>query len=128
MNLASILFARFNAPNDSFDVAPTRSTVVKLLEAEHFGLLRPGLETGFGACLERFDMTAQDRGWRNSADEVETVRPAEVDGLGAPIMDVGAGGVRCCDSSPRAGHFCSPLKTEGLSSIKLRDCLVFIRG
>jgi hypothetical protein len=91
MNLASILFARFNAPNDSFDVAPTRSTVVKLLEAEHFGLLRPGLETGFGACLERFDMTAQDRGWRNSADEVETVRPAEVDGLGAPIMDVGAG-------------------------------------
>ena len=91
MNLASILFARFNAPNDSFDVAPTRSTVVKLLEAEHFGLLRPGLETGFGACLERFSMTAQGRDRRNAEDEVETIRPAEVDGLGATIVAVGAG-------------------------------------
>jgi hypothetical protein len=31
-------------------------------------------------------------------------------------------------SSPRVGIFCSPLKTEGLFSIKLRDRLVFIRG
>ena len=30
----------------------------------------------------QFDITAQGRGWRNSEDEVETVRPAEVDGLG----------------------------------------------
>jgi hypothetical protein len=41
--------ARFDARNDAFDAAPTRGAVVKLLEPAHFGLLRSGLETGFGA-------------------------------------------------------------------------------
>ena len=35
-------------------------------------------------------MTAQGRGRRNAEDEVEAVRPAEVDDLGATIVAVGA--------------------------------------
>ena len=84
------VFARFDAGNNTFDAAPTCGAVVKLLEAAHFGLLRPGLETAFGARLERFDMAAQGRGRRNAEDEIETVRPAEVDDLGAAIVAVGA--------------------------------------
>ena len=60
------LFARFDARNNTFDATPTRGAVVKLLEPAHFGLLRPGLETAFGARLECFDMTAQGRGRRNA--------------------------------------------------------------
>src|SRR6516164_6018028 len=84
------LFARFDARNDALDAAPTGGAVVKLLEPAHFGLLRPGLEIGFGARLQSFDMTAQGFGGGCAEDEVEAIRPAEVDDLGAAIMAVGA--------------------------------------
>jgi hypothetical protein len=102
-------FARFDACNNTFDAAPTCGAVVKLLEPAHLGLLRPGLETAFGARLERFDMTAQGRGRRNAEDEVEAVRPAEVDDLGATIVAVGANedvrgrsvGPNCPEQTPK---------------------------
>ena len=40
--------------------------------------------------MSNLDLGPQGRGRRNAEDEIETVRPAEVDDLGAAIVAVGA--------------------------------------
>lgn len=81
---------RFGACDDTFSPAPARGAVVELLETPHLGCLGSSLETGFGICFQRLDMTAQGCAWRNAEDEIEAIRPAEIDDLGAAIMAIAA--------------------------------------
>jgi len=55
----------------------------------HFKCESSGLETGFGAGFQLFDVAAQCRGRRDAEDEVQPPLPAEVDHFGTAIMAVG---------------------------------------
>lgn len=80
--------------NDPFDPAPALGTVEEFLEAPHLAGPRAGLGPCLVACrgagFQRQDMPAQGRGRCDAKDEVELVRPAKVDHLGAAVVAVAA--------------------------------------
>ena len=80
----------FDTRNDPFHPAPTRGAVIEFLVAAHLGRLGTRIEAGLCAFLQGLNMTAQGCCWRGAQDEIETVRPAEIDDLGAAIMAVAA--------------------------------------
>ena len=82
--------AGLDTGDDALDTTPARGPVQKFLEAAHFSIFWYGVEAGFRAGFQRFDMGAQRRGGRDAENVVETVGPTPVENLGAAIMAVGA--------------------------------------